>query len=169
MDMENILINSLAIIIPCGLINIFLNIFWEIKRKYHWEDYDIHFDFDLKFKSGKPIIGTSTTWGGLILCLLFGIIIEYFFPNSFYALLLSICVFFGHALGSFIKRRLNIPRGEYLPIVDHGDYIILTTSVFYALGYINFLTVITSIGIILIIHPTVCLLAYHLGFRENKF
>lgn len=167
MNITNILINSLAIIIPCGFINICLNFFWEIKRKYHIENYDIHFDFDKKFKSGKPIIGTSTTWGGLALSLLLGLIIEYFFPNSFHAILLSLCVFFGHALGSFIKRRLNIPRGKYLPIVDHGDYIILTTFVFYLLGYTDILIGLISIGIVLIIHPILCLIGYYLGLREN--
>ncbi len=167
MIINDILINSFSIVIPSILINTFLNIFGEIKRKYNFEKYDIHFDFDKKFKSGKPIIGTSTTWGGLILSLLLGWIIEYFFPNSFYAILLSLCVFFGHALGSFIKRRLDIPRGEYLPIVDHGDYIILVTSVFYILGYINILTMLVSIGIILIIHPLFCIIGYYLGLREN--
>ncbi len=162
-----ILINSFSIIVPCILINLSLNLFWEIKRKYHLEKYDIHFDFDLKFKSGKPIIGTSTTWGGLVLSILLGLTIELFFPFSFHAILLSVCVFFGHAIGSFIKRRLNIPRGEYLPVVDHGDYIILTTFVFYMLGYIDLVVMFISIIIVLIVHPILCIVGYYLGLREN--
>ncbi len=165
---NDLTINVLAIIVPCGLINIALNIFWEIKRKYNFEKLDVHFDFDRTFKSGKKIIGTSTTWGGLVLCLLLGIIIEWLYPNSFHAVLLSVCVFFGHAIGSFIKRRLGLPRGKYLPVVDHGDYIILTTSVFYVLGYANLLTMLLSIGIILVIHPVVCISAYYLGLREDR-
>lgn len=167
MNLNNILLDCLTIILPCIFINTFLNIFWEIKRRYHFEKYDVHFDFDLKFKSGKQIIGTSTTWGGLILSLLMGIVMWWFIPGSFHPILLSICVFFGHAIGSFIKRRLNIPRGQYLPVVDHGDYIILTTSVFYLLKYIDLQIMLISILIVLIIHPFLCIAGYYMGLREN--
>jgi CDP-2,3-bis-(O-geranylgeranyl)-sn-glycerol synthase len=162
------LTSALSIIVPSGLINISLNLFWETKRKYHLEKYDVHFDFDKKFKSGKPIIGTSTTWGGLLVAVLLGLLIDVLFPHTFHGLLISFCVFFGHALGSFIKRRLGIPRGQYLPIVDHGDYIILATLAFYLLHYINPIVMLISIVITLAVHPLVCLSAHKLGLREDR-
>jgi CDP-2,3-bis-(O-geranylgeranyl)-sn-glycerol synthase len=163
--MINVIVDILYFIFPCILVNVCLNIFYEVKRQYGWEKYDKPFDFGLSLWSNR-ILGQSTTWGGLVVVIVVGLIFRllFFIPPG---IIIGLGCFFGHALGSFIKRRIGLPRGVYFPIVDHGDYIIVTGLILYLIGRLDIATYLLSIAVILIIHPVLCFIAYKLGFRDN--
>ena len=151
-------------LVPCILINACLNIFYEVKRRYGWESFDKAFDFGLHLW-GNRLLGQSTTWGGLLISLVVGLLLKVLFGLP--GIIIALGCFFGHATGSFIKRRIGLPRGSYLPIVDHGDYIIITGAILFWSGSITGSIYFLGIVTILIVHPCLCLAAYYMGIRDN--
>ena len=162
-----ILYDALWLIIPCGLINISLNLFYEAKRNYGVKHWDRPFDCGLHLGKHR-LLGESTTWGGLVVSFGVGALLSALFP-FIPAFMPAFGAFFGHALGSFIKRRLGLPRGSYLPIVDHGDYIIFTGALYLTARLISPAAYLVAIAVILSIHPIFCIVAYKLGLRDNMF
>jgi CDP-2,3-bis-(O-geranylgeranyl)-sn-glycerol synthase len=154
----------LLFLIPCWIINIGLNIF---KFLPGIQQRDKPFDFGKNFFDKQRILGDSTTWFGLAVAIFFGVVIESFLTNWRIGLLKGVLVFFGHALGSFIKRRLGYSGGRFLPIIDHGDYIILTGVVFYFFGILTMPIVIWAIIVNYFVHPILCYFGFKLGLREK--
>jgi len=166
--MEDLLFKTLFFVIPCWLINSALNIFGYLKSKYNiFEKIDKPLDFGYKFFDRRRILGDSTTIVGLGVALLSGVIIELFLSNIFLGIFKALGMYFGHALGSFIKRRLKLKSGEFLPLVDHGDAIILTGFIFLALGEITINVFLFSLILTYISYPILCYLAYKIGLRER--
>jgi CDP-2,3-bis-(O-geranylgeranyl)-sn-glycerol synthase len=156
--------NVIGFLTACIAVNATLNIFYEIKRAYGLERYDRPFDMGWHL-FGNRLLGQSTTWGGLIICLVFGLVLHV--VPGMPGLTIGLGCFFGHAMGSFIKRRFGFPRGAYFPFVDHGDYVIFTGFLMVVGGYLTAVEYAFSIIIILIVHPLLCLAAYKMGFRDN--
>lgn len=164
MNLE-LLIELIKYVAPYWVINTGLNLFPLVP----WlKKIDFPFDFQQNFWDQKRILGRSTTWLGLIVALLIGISVEIFLTNWRIGILKGLCAFFGHAGGSFIKRRLNIAEGDFLIFVDHLDYIILSGIVFYFLRLEGFTVIILSIPLVFFIHPLLCIIGYNLHLRENK-
>jgi CDP-2,3-bis-(O-geranylgeranyl)-sn-glycerol synthase len=148
------------------LVNASFNLFYEIKRKYGFISYDFPFDLGLSFLDGRRILGESTTWGGLIVAISSGLFLDVFFPGH-YGLLKAILTFAGHALGSFIKRRMGLARGVYVPIIDHGDYMILIGVVFTSFNLIPISIVWGALFFTLCFQPLICFVCYKIGWRDN--
>lgn len=159
-------IELLIYVVPCWIINTALNVFQFIPIL---SKIDRPFDFDINFLDKRPILGKSTTLVGFFVALGSGVLVELFFTNWQIGLIKGFTVFFGHALGSFIKRRLNIPNGGYVPIVDHGDYVILTGLVFFSMHIINLELFLCSIPLTLIVHPILCYIGYNLKLRKSPY
>jgi CDP-2,3-bis-(O-geranylgeranyl)-sn-glycerol synthase len=150
------------------LMNIGFNIFYEVKRHNHILHWDRPLDGGRNFFDKNRILGESTTVGGLLLAIAGGLFLNWLFPGSEAFLKVTI-VYFGHAIGSFIKRRFNKKRGEYVPILNHGDYIILAGVIFIFMRKISVGVALFSIILILIISPLMTYCSYKLGLRDNKF
>jgi len=165
---EEFLIKILYFLIPCWLINSALNILGYLKNRYSFlEKIDNPLDFNYKFIDNRRVLGKSTTIIGLGVALLIGITIEFFLSTVFWGIIKGLCIYLGHALGSFIKRRLNFMDSKFLPIVDHGDAIILTGLVFLALNQINIYIFLFSLGLTYVFYPLICYIAYKLGLRTD--
>ncbi|MCS7125250.1 MAG: CDP-2,3-bis-(O-geranylgeranyl)-sn-glycerol synthase [Candidatus Bathyarchaeota archaeon] len=86
-------------------------------------------DFGKKFYDGKPIFGKNKTFRGFFFGLAVGTIVGvlesilFTYPFHF-GFLLSLGALVGDLAGAFIKRRMGIPPGELLPVVDQIDFII---------------------------------------------
>ncbi|QQS22960.1 CDP-archaeol synthase [bacterium] len=161
-------IHLLSYTVPCWLINVTLNLWYLLKMRYpKILKYDAALDLNKNFFDGYRILGNSTTWVGLPIALLSGAIIESFLSTPEIGLLKGLAVYAGHALGSFTKRRFNIPRGQYVPIVDHGDSIILTGIIFYALGLESLSIVVAGVILTLIAQPIMAYSGYKLKLRDN--
>lgn len=83
-------------------------------------------DLNRIFMDGKPIFGPGKTIEGFLIGFLIGTItgIIQDQSNILRAVTLSIGAMFGDLVGSFIKRRLNIRRGDPAPILDQSSFIL---------------------------------------------
>ncbi len=164
----NELIEVLKFAVPCWGINIALNLWYLLKlNKPAILKYDAPLDLNKNFFDGQRVLGNSTTWIGLPVAVFAGVIIEIFLTNPLMGLVKGLTVYFGHAIGSFIKRRMKVPRGQFVPIVDHGDSIIVTGIVLYLLGWQKFNIVVAGVVLTLIIQPILVYIGYRLKLRDN--
>jgi CDP-2,3-bis-(O-geranylgeranyl)-sn-glycerol synthase len=131
-------------------------------------------DFGRKFLDGKPIFGKNKTFQGFVFGLVVGTLVGlsesmFFGYPIFFGLLLSLGALFGDLAGAFLKRRLGIPPGGLLPIIDQVDFVVgaLLFSLPLQILYLN-------LGIVvLVITPPIHLLtnyiAYKLGLKNNPW
>lgn len=148
--------------------NILLNFLYVAKRYIpRTKKLDASIDFGFKWK-GYRLLGESTTVAGLILCLVASFIL-YIFLSSFVFWSIPILVYLGHTLGSFIKRRMHKKDGEFVPFVDHGDYVIFTGVVFLLCREITFSFFISSVLLTYLLHPIACYIAFKLKLREYPY
>lgn len=166
------LIEVLQFAVPCWLINMALNLIYVAKLYFpRIASLDKPIDYKKVSLDGERVLGESTTWLGLIVAIVFGCIVQRIFDHSentiLLGLILGLAVYLGHALGSYIKRRFGYKDGQYMPFVDHGDYII-TAGIILGLMY-QFPWVVISLGILVtyIAHPIVTYLAYLVKWHKH--
>lgn len=161
-------LHLLAYTVPCWGINIALNLWYLLKlRRPKFLAYDAPLDLSHTLFDGRRILGNSTTWVGIPVALISGLIIESFLTTPLIGLLKGLTVYLGHAMGSFIKRRFGIPRGKFVPIIDHGDSIIVTGIVFLVFRKEPLLMVSSAILLTLIVQPVLAYIGYRLKLRDN--
>jgi len=154
-------------------------------------------DFGKSWK-GKRILGDGKTWrgffGGGLAGFVLGLIligISYIFDSGnlwgYIDIRTGICVIlslsFGSLLGdiagSFIKRRLNIERGQKAPILDQYDFLIgalLFTALFnwqwvyatYIEGY-HIFSLIFLLIITLVLHRGMNIIGYKAGLKKEPW
>lgn len=150
----------LQFVVPCWIVNLSLNLIYV--TKYYFpkvEQIDRPIDFGFNFFDDRRILGNSTTIIGIAVALLAG-----FLSGS---LLVGILVYLGHALGSFIKRRLNYKDGDFMPVVDHGDYVILTGAVFLFLNKTTPQVFLLGLLLTYILHPVVTYASYLVKWHKK--
>jgi CDP-2,3-bis-(O-geranylgeranyl)-sn-glycerol synthase len=130
---------------------------------------------------GKPLLGPGKTWEGLIFGCFIGIFIASVEMLAFpyipfdispvpltivpmfplFGLLLGVGTVIGDMTGSFIKRRIGLPRGSIAPLLDQEDF--LLGSLLFA----SFMVAIKIDWVILlvIITPIIHLIASAIGFK----
>ena len=147
-------------------------------------------DFGKSDKNGARWIGDGVTWKGLIagtfIGTLTGAIQGYFGPEIIQSFgnyiitpiagnltsgiiigfLLGFGALLGDAIGSFLKRRLGIGRGKPAPILDQLDFIIVALLLVSFAVKLNWLCVIISLALTLIIHLATNTGAYLLGLKD---
>ncbi len=136
-------------------------------------------DLGKNFIDGKRIFGDHKTIRGLlagILCgILTGIFLLPFVPNASLidnlkrSTLLSIGTHVGDLLGSFIKRRIDIPPGGSFPVIDQIGFLLTAlfiTIPFYPLPFTHILLLIV---LTLVLHPATNLIAYLIGLKDRPY
>ena len=147
-------------------------------------------DFGKSDKKGNRWIGNGVTWRGIIagtiIGTITGIVQGYFGPyilqnyNQYIitpiipnvtsgltiGFLLGFGALLGDALGSFLKRRIGIERGEPAPILDQIDFIIVSLILVSPFIKLNLLFIILAIVLTLIIHLITNTIAYLLGLKD---
>jgi CDP-2,3-bis-(O-geranylgeranyl)-sn-glycerol synthase len=147
---------------------------------------------------GRRLFGDGKTWRGLIAGIAFGSLIgilqifvetqvehEYFLgfgsvPMAYViVILLSVGAMLGDLVGSYIKRRLNKPRGTNIPILDQFDFLIgawvllliFNWSWFFE-RYIygeNILGLIFILILTLILHRFTNIIGYKIGKKKEPW
>jgi len=130
-------------------------------------------DFNKKFIDNQPLFGKGKTWEGFFLGCFVGFLIgslQWFIYdfislktsklnlikiNPLLGFLLGLGAVFGDLVGSFIKRRLKMPRGHPFPLLDQEDF--LLGSLFFVYWFIKI--EIEWFLILLIITPIIHLIA----------
>ena len=87
-------------------------------------------DAGMKFFDGKRILGAGKTWKGLTFSVamgtLTGLVISLGQLNEtvLVAFIISLGAMFGDSIGSFAKRRFDLPRGAAVPFLDQWDFVL---------------------------------------------
>jgi len=147
-------------------------------------------DFNKTDSKGNRWIGNGVTWRGFIAGTLIGTLTGtvqgYFGPqiiqtfgqyiitpiitdiNSgiLIGFLLGFGALLGDAIGSFLKRRLGIGRGEPAPILDQLDFIIVALILVSFAVKLNWLVVVIAIVLTLAVHLITNSIAYLLGMKD---
>jgi CDP-2,3-bis-(O-geranylgeranyl)-sn-glycerol synthase len=131
-------------------------------------------DFGKKFLDGKPIFGKNKTIQGFVFGLIAGTLVGlseslFFGYHVLFGLLLSLGALFGDLAGAFLKRRLGIPPGGLLPIVDQVDFVV--GAILFSLP-LQILDLNLGIIVLVITPPTHLLTnyaAYKLGLKSNPW
>ncbi len=135
----------------------------------------ISVDFGKTLPDGRPIFGRNKTFRGFAAGLAAGTVAglaeSYLFNYAIvFGFIVSLGALMGDLTGAFLKRRLNIPPGGLLPVVDQIDFII--GAIFFSL----LLPMSPDWGLyvaVLIITPPVHLLtnyfAYRLKLKNNPW
>jgi hypothetical protein len=148
--------------------NILLNSLYVIKKYIpQAERFDWPIDGGLQYKKDR-LVGESTTLAGLCLCVALSILLSVVGFNFSWTVI-PLLTYLGHMIGSIIKRRMHRKGGEFVPFVDHGDYMITIGFTFVALRYITPLFAIYGIALTYVLHPIVCLLSFKLKLKKYPY
>ncbi len=155
--------------LACWAINLSLNGLYVLGRLVPaFVNYDYPLDFKKLWPTDKRrILGQSTTIPGLAVAIVAGIVTAKVFVFSIYlGLLLGVLVYAGHALGSFIKRRFGYLDGQYMPLVDHGNYMLSSGAVLCILGHIQPKIALLATILTYLVHPVATYLGYKLKLHK---
>lgn len=154
--------------LPCWIANMSLNLIYIIKYNIPFlGKYDVPLDGFLKLSDRKRFLGNSTTLPGIAMSIIIAFILSLAFKFTFQlSLLITLSVYCGHALGSFIKRRAGLNDGQFMPVVDHGDYILLTGLILGLMNYYSWSAIGLGVLITYIVHPIVTYLAFLLKLHK---
>jgi CDP-2,3-bis-(O-geranylgeranyl)-sn-glycerol synthase len=141
-------------------------------------------DFGRKFLDGERILGDGKTWRGLLAGLSFGSItgiLEHllcscsmlpsnlclnFLPLGF---VLSLGAMLGDLVGSFIKRRMKIKRGQPSLILDQLTFLLFALLLSFSFLPENFITLEVVIFLVVLtyfLHVLTNLIANRLGLKS---
>ncbi|WP_457612197.1 CDP-2,3-bis-(O-geranylgeranyl)-sn-glycerol synthase [Methanocaldococcus sp.] len=131
-------------------------------------------DLGKKFFDNKRVLGDGVTIRGSLAGLFFGTLTGIFegiiFNNILFYLklsfLLSLGAILGDAVGSFIKRRLNIDRGKPAPLLDQLDFVIGALSLGYVVKPIPIKMILIIIFITIFVHFLANVIAYLLKIKN---
>lgn len=126
-------------------------------------------DMGRKFLDGRRILGEGKTVRGFFGGLVVGTIVGVLQGRPLVGFLLALGAMLGDLAGSFIKRRLNIGRGEAAPGLDQLTFVVvalLLASPVEAVGR-------QAVAMILILTPPIHLatnfIGYKLGLKSRPY
>ncbi len=131
-------------------------------------------DFGKNFVDGRRIFGKNKTFRGFFFGLTIGILVGvvdvllFGFPWQF-IVLSPLGALLGDLVGAFIKRRLNIPPGGLLPIIDQVDFVVGAIIFTLPLNIISFEVAVAMLIITPPIHLLTNLAAYKLKLKRNPW
>ncbi len=176
------LVEAFWLILPAYAAN-GLTPFIGLKKKLH------PIDGGRRFYDGRPVLGNGKTWEGLFFACTISVLISivqvvaypylpfYLSPvpldiipmNPLLGFFLGLGAMVGDITGSFIKRRLNIPRGGHAPILDQLDFLL------GSLFFVSFFVRLKQSWIILLVvmtpllHYSANFIGYKLGVKKQPW
>lgn len=142
---------------------------------------NIPVDKNKTWRDGRRLLGPNKTVEGLITGILssfiaascINMVIEAGFSYILLATLAGIAALMGDLAGAFTKRRMDIPPGGHLPVVDQLGFAVAATALYYLLGVeevvSNPVLVLDTLTLIFVLHVSTNYLAYLLGLKTSKF
>ena len=147
-------------------------------------------DFGKNFWDGRRILGDSKTIEGFVFGTIVGFVVgameTYLYPilnpiaisnlgsplppmNLTVAFLLSFGALVGDAAGSFIKRRLGMESGSDAPFLDQWNFIIGAVVFAYYFTTITIGMAFAMFAITPLLHRSLSILGFHLGFKKRPW
>ena len=147
------------------------------------------------FRDNRPIFGGGKSWEGFFIGFFSGTIIGFlqvvsapillnliltylFLPLELYpivqitlplVLLVAIGALIGDLIGSFIKRRLNIERGQPAPVLDQLDFLIASVLLGMLVTPLPILLIIFLLLVTPILHLFANVIGYLLGLKHEPW
>lgn len=159
------LINFIIFILPCYVANatpVALSKIIPMKNPI---------DRGKKFIDGRRILGDGKTIegfiSGVIVGTLVGLILSFLGLHKLHvSFILALGAMIGDSLGSFIKRRVGIPRGKPFPIVDQVSFVIISLILANAIVFIPMRFYLYAVIITPPLHLGTNFIAYLLKLKE---
>jgi CDP-2,3-bis-(O-geranylgeranyl)-sn-glycerol synthase len=131
-------------------------------------------DFEKNFTDGRRIFGKNKTFRGfffgLAIGLLVGIVEVFLFNYPILFIVLSpLGALLGDLTGAFLKRRLSIPPGGLLPIVDQVDFVVGAIVFTFPLQIVSLSVAVAMLIITPPIHLLTNFAAYKLRLKSNPW
>jgi CDP-2,3-bis-(O-geranylgeranyl)-sn-glycerol synthase len=137
-------------------------------------------DRDARFVDGRPILGRGKTVEGLITAITYStsvglaliIVLRGEVIASYLVVIMAsaLAAMLGDIAASFVKRRVGLPRGEHLPIIDQLDFYAGVLVALYILGYAIDPLTIVLLGVLLYgLHRATNLMAFKLGIKDKPW
>ncbi|MDO5852085.1 MAG: CDP-2,3-bis-(O-geranylgeranyl)-sn-glycerol synthase [Methanobacteriaceae archaeon] len=151
-------------------------------------------DFGYSDSKGRRWIGDGVTWRGLVLGGLFGGFIgaiiaylaslgfgtfyfniissqitltdNFIFQGLILGLVLGFGALIGDAIGSFIKRRINIPRGNSVPLLDQLDFVIVALLLSSLIMKLDLIMIIIILVVSVFLHLLANIFAYLIHIKD---
>ncbi|MDK2913245.1 MAG: CDP-2,3-bis-(O-geranylgeranyl)-sn-glycerol synthase [Thermococcaceae archaeon] len=130
------------------------------------------------WKDGRRLLGDGKTWRGFLGGVLIGTsvgLIQYFITPQFYgslenalklAFLLSFGALIGDLVGSFIKRRANLPRGYPAIGLDQLGFLISALAFAYPVKTLSSAQIIFLLIVSPFVHWGANYFAYRMGWKS---
>jgi len=134
-------------------------------------------DLGRKFLDGKPIFGKNKTFRGFFSGLIIGTVAGFaeaavfqeYQSIGYFGFLLSLGALLGDLAGAFIKRRLGIPPGGLLPVVDQVDFVVGALIFAIPLNVLYPELVLAVLVITPPLHIATNFAAYKLGLKNSPW
>lgn len=131
-------------------------------------------DSGQKFTDGRRIFGDGVTWRGTLIGtgigtligLLQGILSGNIIHGIFLGFFLGGGALIGDACGSFVKRRMNIKRGQPTLFLDQLDFVVVALLFASIIVILPFYMVILILIISFILHLSANIIAYFFGIKK---
>lgn len=122
------------------------------------------------FLDGRPLLGPSKTWRGILAALLLCSLIAPVFGLAASAgALLALGAMAGDALSSFIKRRLGIPSSGKAYALDQIPEALLPLLLVQLLMSVPPVVVVTVTFLFLVLEPPLARISHRIGFRDQPY
>jgi len=131
-------------------------------------------DFGKNVVDGRRIFGKNKTFRGFFFGLTVGILVGlvdvFLFGYPLLFMLLSpLGALLGDLTGAFVKRRLNIPPGGLLPVVDQIDFVVGAIVFTLPLAILSWEVAVAMLIITPPIHLLTNFVAYKLKLKSNPW
>lgn len=131
-------------------------------------------DFGRNFVDGRRVFGNNKTFRGFLFGFAIGMLVGalevvlFGYPLLFMALSPAGALL-GDLAGAFVKRRLNIPPGGLLPVVDQIDFVVGAMLFSLPLSIVSFELAVVTLIITPPIHLLTNFAAYKLKLKSNPW
>jgi CDP-2,3-bis-(O-geranylgeranyl)-sn-glycerol synthase len=131
-------------------------------------------DFGKDFVDGRRVFGKNKTFRGFFFGLTVGFLVGLievmgFSYPALFAFLSPLGALLGDLAGAFVKRRLNIPPGGLLPVVDQVDFVVGAILFSLPLGIVTLDLAVAMLIITPPIHLLTNYTAYKLKLKSNPW
>jgi CDP-2,3-bis-(O-geranylgeranyl)-sn-glycerol synthase len=167
--MESLVNRIVALATPCYVANATPVVVAKVVKRTH------PIDGGSCFLDGRRILGDGKSIEGFVSGIMSGTAIGFALKQGGLlsvqeAFVLSLGTMLGDTLGSFVKRRLGIERGDPAPLLDQLTFLLVALLLYQLVyGWLDALTVVILVIVTPPIHLVTNYLAYKIGLKSKPW
>ena len=118
------------------------------------------------WRDGKPLLGSNKTLRGFISGVLVGTLVGTAQGRTLAGFLMGLGSMLGDAMGSFIKRRLDLKPGDQAPGLDQLGFLLVALTLVYPMERPDSDVLLTAVLITPLVHVATNAVAVLLGLKR---